>query len=320
MHRYRVISVVPRVGLQKDYVFDSVESAIIVQDDINVYFIAPDDHPVEPVGPGVYTLYRRGKPGSSWDREPWIKPTAFRDTVLFNSQEAVNRTLSRVKAFYDRVHLLSRSNRGFLLIGPQGSGKSITISHLINYYKAQGGTVTLVWQTDKFHPTEFKDFLQDVTFTADVQRIMLVIEDIGGKNIEPSKMDPTLLSILDNMEVTVKLPLAILATTNFPESLLDNLLDRRGRFDDVIEFTYPDAASRVRYLQTYSHSEEVSDDFLADIRKKEYDTLTVADLEAIVDDARLFQISHSEVLNDIVKHHKRAKKAFTKEKSSLGLK
>lgn len=319
MHRYRVISVVPRASLQQGYSFDSVDGAIVLQDDSNFFFVAPDEHLKEPVGPGVYSLFRRSKPGSSFVSEIWVSPTSFRDVVLFNSQEAVNRVITRVKAFYDRVHLLTRSNRGFLLVGPQGSGKSITIGHLINHFASEGGMVTIVYQTDKFYTTELKEFLQGISFADTVKRVMLVMEDIGGKDTHSSKVDPALLSILDNVEVTVSLPLAIIATTNFPESLLENLLDRRGRFDDVIEFTFPDAATRVRYLQTCSNNEEVSDDFLAEIRKKEYNTLTVADLEAIIDDARLYQVSHFDALSDIVKHHKRAKKAFTKERSNLGL-
>jgi hypothetical protein len=320
MHPYRVINVVPRTNLQKDFVFDSAADAFMLQDELNFYFVAPAEHVREPIAPGVYTLFRRSKPGTSFATEPWVKPTAFRETVLFISQDAVTRTINRVNGFFDRVHLLSRTNRGFLLLGPQGAGKSITVSHLINHYKAAGNTVSIVYQTDKFHPTEFKDFLQDLSFTEEVKRVILLIEDIGGKSLEPSKIDPTMLSILDNIEVTIRLPLAIIATTNFPESLLENLLDRRGRFDDIIEFTYPDAAARVRYLQTYSRDEEISDDFLAEIRKRDYNTLTVADLEAIVDDARLFQISHSDVLADIMKHHKRAKKSFANDKaSSLGL-
>ena len=52
-------------------------------------------------------------------------------------------------------------------------------------------------------------------------------------------------------------------TTNFPEKLPDALLDRPGRFSDVLNFDLPDESVRIKMIQKWLGIEEVPKEILA---------------------------------------------------------
>ena len=134
------------------------------------------------------------------------------------------------------------------------TSKSTSIKELANEYVSDGNTAVVIWPTDRIESHTVKSFLKQVDYK--VNRMIFVIEDIGGVEVGESSMgsDSSLLSILDNQEKLFKIPTYIIATTNFPEAFMENLTNRPGRFDDQIEVTYPPVEQRIKLLEFFAET------------------------------------------------------------------
>jgi ATP-dependent 26S proteasome regulatory subunit len=150
--------------------------------------------------------------------------------------------------------------------------------------------------------------------------MILIIEDIGGGEREQgsrSSVDSGLLNLLDGMSVSFKLPTFIMATTNYPEHLLEALADRPGRFDLMIELTPPNAEERVQLLEFLS-KKSLTDDEKKAISSKDADNFSIAHLEEIIVRSMLHKKSIATVIKELVEHTRRFNKEFQKPKN-LGI-
>lgn len=270
------------------------------------------------VTPGIWRI---GTSGGEWK----LKKTSFvADTVLesfVNVKELTDkmdcffRNLSKYKEFGIEI-----PRRAALYWGPAGCGKSTAIISACNNYIGDGKTAAIIWPTDKFDAFEVKEFIKRFTYNG-VERLIMVVEDIGGVEMEQMRMKSTasLLSLLDNKEKTFKIPVFIIATTNFPENFLANITNRRGRFDDKIEAKYPDPESRVQLFMFFSKGKlDISDEFLDRLRLKKYNELSPADLQDVVIRSAIYDITVDEALDELQKDIETFKKNFT-NKQKLGI-
>jgi hypothetical protein len=142
-------------------------------------------------------------------------------------------------------------SRGVMLVGAPGTGKTLAVRHLLGRYAF---CRRYVYTND----TVSRNGRGDATFRSMLEMIaegdepaLVVIEDID-RILETGAVTPELLlNALDGLfEPTV--PVLWLATSNDPSGLADNLLDRPGRFDRVVEFPLPGVDERRRLLRRYS--------------------------------------------------------------------
>lgn len=138
--------------------------------------------------------------------------------------------------------------RGILLYGAPGTGKSTTLAQVSQKIVERQGYVLL------FRNSE--DFLGGVEALRETQPhspIVAIMEDLDQILMDD---DPSyILELLDGAYEAIQ-NVVYLATTNYPESLQDNILNRPSRFDRRIEFTPPSAKARKQYLETLLRSGE----------------------------------------------------------------
>ena len=153
-----------------------------------------------------------------------------------NNKKAVQRVLD---LFNEKQ--LSFANRGVILTGPPGTGK--TLSGRIIRNQAKG---TFIWVSSRdFHASGSVGGVSlAFEMAKELAPAIIFMEDVDNW-LHPTTVD-LLKTEMDGISRS-KGVLTIL-TTNFPEQLPDALIDRPGRFHDVLSFDLPTASARKAML------------------------------------------------------------------------
>jgi SpoVK/Ycf46/Vps4 family AAA+-type ATPase len=106
--------------------------------------------------------------------------------------------------------------------------------------------VTFIWVTAKDFMHVGTSYLFNMA--RELQPAVLFIEDVD-RCLKGTTLD-TIKTEMDGMNPNDGI-LTILST-NFPDELPATLIDRPGRFDDVIEFNLPAPIERFKILKLYS--------------------------------------------------------------------
>lgn len=279
-----------------------------------------DEERKVPIKPGFYTLAEDAS---------GIKTSSieFRKRDLLEDITSTKHIMDEARVFFKKLDVYDRLNRpkkrGVLLYSAPGYGKSSAIEKFcVDFAIEDSGTVVLVWPTSEIEADSIVHFFTHrAEYTKECSRVILIIEDIGGR--EPGDyrgsqgVNSGLLNLLDGIGVTFKLPTFIVATTNHPESLLQSLADRPGRFDRLIKLEPPTHAERIRLLSFIS-KRELTDEEKDAIGKKGTDDFSVAHLEEIAVRSLLHDKSYSVVIDEMINHSKLFKKNFEDRKSNMG--
>lgn len=229
---------------------------------------------------------------------------------LLEAATAVETIKNEIDTFFNNLHIyeelkISRPKRGALIHSAPGVGKSSTIAKLAREYVTKGNTCVLIWPSDVVEPEDLKDFLSVKSDWSQIDRFILVIEDIGGGSdvygSTRKTIPASLLNFLDGVEDSFKKPTFIIATTNNPDSLLDSLTSRPGRFDVVIGLPLPQKAERVRFLKFFAGdkwSNSVDDE---EVLGRLTENFTAAHLKETYVRSRLFNKPMLETAKEIKK-------------------
>jgi AAA+ superfamily predicted ATPase len=231
----------------------------------------------------------------------------------------------KIDSFFNKLDVYKKyevfPKRGILLHGPQGTGKSQIISKISETYLNDPNTAVLIWPTDKFKARDINYSLQVMKYT-NVDKLILVIEDIGGVSVKTEgqqlAVEPSLLNLLDNTQDTFKIATLIIATTNFPENLLQNLSNRPQRFDYLYKVDNPSSEFRSKFLEFFSLN-KASEEELKLIAHKKYDKFSVAHIKEVVIRSELHDISIKESMNELLKQSELSANQFQAEKNKVGI-
>lgn len=252
-----------------------------------------------------------------------LAPSGFTEENILEEYVVTKDITEKIDRFFSKIDTYKKygvfPKRGILLYGAPGCGKSMSLSKIAKQYSSTGDTVVIIWRTDKFEARTIKDFITMFKYDPSVKRMILIAEDIGGIEYVGQKMkiDSSLLSLLDNVEQTFTIPTMIVATTNYPENLLENLTNRPQRFDDVIEIKTPSGEFRQKFLEFFSQG-EATEDAKTKIADKRYEGFSVAHIKEIVIRAALYDIGLSESIDQLYAHAEKAKNDFIK-RQKVGL-
>lgn len=298
------------------------ESDLCFQSNTDIIQLAYKDTDEEKkyeVKPGFYTLVE----DASGLKTSKIE---FRKRDLLEDISSTKSIIGEAKRFFSKLDVYEKLNRpkkrGVLLYSAPGFGKSSSIEKFcVDFAAEDPGTVVIVWPTSEIEADSIVHFFSHkAEYTAECTRVILIIEDIGGR--EPGDyrgsqgVNSGLLNLLDGIGVTFKLPTFIVATTNHPESLLQALADRPGRFDLLIKLNPPTHDEKIRLL-TFISKRELTDEEKDCIGRKGTENFSVAHLEEIAVRSLLHDKTYAEVIQEMISHSKLFQKNF-EEKGDMG--
>ncbi len=272
------------------------------------------------IEPGIYNLVQTAS-----GVEP--KKTQLKKKELLTSISSTSKILLEATTFFKKLHVYEQlglaKKRGVLLYSEPGCGKSsATVAFSLNAIEEDPGTVVFNWPTSDIDADDMLKFMTFVSkFSDTCTRLILIVEDIGGGESAsengPRDVNSGLLNLLDGVGLVFKLPTFIVATTNYPQSLLSSLANRPGRFDLMIKLEAPSADERIALVQFIAKrelTEEEKDALFSDAAKD----LSIAHLEEVVVRSLLHEKTIPQVLKELYDHKKTFNAAFQKPKSSMG--
>ena len=186
---------------------------------------------------GVYRLH--ATPRGIIFQRAYIVTDKLIDLKDSASSEIISgiRTFWQSKSKFDEYGILFK--RGVLLWGPPGSGKTVTISLLINDLVREGGMVILC-----DNPAVAVEALAQVRRIEPNRRLIVVEEDI--EEIMRHYGEHALLSLLDGENQIANV--VHVATTNYIEELGPRIVNRPSRFDEVKKIGMPNEYARHEYF------------------------------------------------------------------------
>ena len=272
----------------------------------------------EEAKPGIFSMVKTMQ-GLRLERTEFTKDDVLKDFV---NTKAVTEKIDKFFAAiprYEKYGVFPK--RGVLLYGPAGTGKTTMIAETARKYGADNETFVLIWHTDKVEAGDVKDFIKHLKYIG-VKKMILIAEDIGGIEIDQARIrsESALLSLLDNQESTFKVPVIILATTNYPENFMGNLTNRPNRFDDKIRVGYPKGEHRTQLLRFYDKEDLCTDVAHSLIASKKCDKFSPAHLREVVIRSAIYDLKPEQVINDMIKEVQEFDRAFEeKAKGGVGL-
>ncbi len=208
------------------------------------------------VGPRMYKAFPRtheSLPAGAYrvvldrndERIVYLRQSIETDNILSFKESISADLFDEMKRFwgngdkFKKLGFLHR--RGYLLYGPQGTGKSSIIHQIIASVIKEDGVV-FICDNPKFFNMALSVFRQAEPDRA----IVCVFEDIDA--IIKEYGEDLILGLLDGTNMINKV--LNIATTNYPEILDKRIISRPRRFDRIIKIAAPTLAMRTEYLQS----------------------------------------------------------------------
>jgi ATP-dependent 26S proteasome regulatory subunit len=299
------------------------ESDLCLQDDLGIlqYEWVSNDNDIKKlkVNPGIYTFT---------ETQAGLVNVPFELKTVNLLDNLTNTALIKREAdqFFANLSVYEElgvdKRRGVLLYSAPGYGKTVAITKICQDLLAEDpGTVIINWDTGSVRSEGvLKFFTIAAEFTEKCTRLVLIVEDIGGSRYEegPRSIDTSLLNLLDGNGQCFKLPTLILATTNYPESLLGALADRPGRFDKLLELPAPSKEDQVELFKFYAKNAFTEAEIQAVTNLNGIKGFGPAHIKEVIVRARLTKKTLVESANELVKHKEKYNKAFT-NRSNVGI-
>lgn len=245
-----------------------------------------------------------------------LHPMGFVDETYFETQTSRELT-KHFDVFRKKLDLMKKkgkTKRGVLLGSEPGSGKSALIRSFIRKIKEMPRLCVLrIDSPDVSYEKVTSMFMNSDPSLVDF--IVLVIEDLGGSNLNDSRkrVDADCLNFLDGNINCFKIPTLIIATTNFLDELGSTLTDRPGRFDVVLQVEPPSDEESLFLVENYLGRELLVSEINA-IKGNEF---TPAYCIEIVDRVELYDISMEESVSQLKKQREKSRAlAHTKPKEA----
>ena len=206
--------------LLDEYEEDELLGAFCQYSTVNGITFSPAHKTADFLPPGVYEVIST-QSGICYEKIP-VKTD---DLIRFPETNS-ELVIAEIKNFWDREGIFKKYKlmfqRGIILYGPAGSGKSSTIQLVVADVIERGGIVI------KFcHPNLFREGVRIFRQIQPNTPLIVLMEDIDS--ILEQYCESEVLNILDGVDQIDKV--VYLATTNYPENLGDRILNRPSRFD-----------------------------------------------------------------------------------------
>lgn len=190
--------------------------------------------------------------------------------------------------------------RGLLLYGDPGCGKTLAIMEAVKEYKndkviflVHGEVPFGLIKHLKYYPNDYVFIFEELTQAYDNHTLGLLLTFLDGE-----------LSLEKQL---------VVATTNYPEDLPLNLVDRPGRFDSLIHVEMPDAAMRKKYLEEFL-KKEIDDEIIQNTNGFSIAYLSELAIQSVIKGVEL-----GELIKFVKERKKKIKGQFAGNTKKLGL-
>lgn len=240
---------------------------------------------VKTMPPGLYDIQLHPSLGLLFQRMDFTTAGLIRFPDA--NSEKVIKNLQR---FWERAAVFKAASiahkRGVLFWGPPGSGKSCTIKQLMQGVHDLGG-VSIMFGAPELVILGLRQFREVQPDTP----VLILMEDLD--KILERYNESAVLNILDGVEDFQKI--VFVATTNYPERLGAQVLNRPSRFDRVVLIDYPDACCRRIFLEHLA-GEGVRRVMNLDKWVKDTEGLTLAHIMELYQAVVIMEDDYAEVL------------------------
>lgn len=298
------------------------ESDLCLQDADTIYqfkYEEPDEEEKSVIEPGTFSL-------AETSGGIKLEPIVLKNRSLLETASSTARIFLEAKTFFSKLHIYEQLNRpkkrGVLLYSKPGLGKTSAIERVCKDFVTEDpGTVVMIWPTSQVDADTIVRFLSSTSeYDPKCTRLLLVIEDIGGGEREGhhsnSAVESGLLNLLDGVGEVFKLPTFIIATTNHPESLLESLADRPGRFDLMLQLQSPSAEERLQLME-FIAKRPLTDSEKTAVTKRGTDGFSIAHLEEIVVRSMLHDKTYNQVVDELIEHQLKFQKDFEEREKTI---
>jgi hypothetical protein len=224
------------------------------------------------------------------------------DNLLRLPDSKSDMVISEIEKFWTMKEEMKKyqflHKRGFLLHGPPGSGKTSTISVVMQGMVKQGGIVFM----GNCHPANLSKGLAYLREVEPDRPVVVVMEDLDA--IIDNYNESEVLAVLDG-ESSVD-NVVFIATTNYPEDLDGRIKNRPSRFDRVVEIGMPNAEARYVYLKSRNIPEEEIDAWV-----EASNGFSIAHLKELIVGVKIF----GEKLKDVVARLRGMEKTISSTKA-----
>jgi hypothetical protein len=195
------------------------------------------DNVEEKLPPGTYSIQRRN------GTVCFVPENVQTDGIIVLEHSLQSTILSDIKKFWTKGEIYKKFDilhkRGYLVHGPQGSGKTGVIYQLCDAIKEVGGFSVMVDTPDVDGPA-----IRRLREVEPDRPILGIIEEI---DMQISEYDEAEWASLLDGEYSVN-NIIWVATTNNIEKLHPRFRNRPSRFDMVVEVGMPTKNDRARYV------------------------------------------------------------------------
>lgn len=266
---------------------------------------APTTPTVKDLPAGIY------KPASTPDGTTFFMPqTVVTDSLLRLPDSKSDEVVTEIERFWTLKDRFTRCGfshkRGFLLWGPPGSGKTCTVSIVMQKMVEKGGFVVLC-----DHPGLLATLLGQMREIEKDRPVVVVMEDID--TIIERYGETRVLSLLDGEDAISNV--CYLATTNYPENLDGRVINRPSRFDRIVKIGMPNPQARRMYLESRNVDFEEGE---VDLWVKETEGFSIAHLKELVVGVKCFGNSAEDEINRLKKMAYTPKSGDAENKKGVG--
>jgi len=325
--KFKVIKVTRLEDLAGGYEVEIPESDLSVQTEkelIQFEFLEEEkDREKYKVKPGCFCIVNTSL-GIALDK------LELKNYNLLKTIDNTSQIIEEGNNFFNRLHvykeLKREPKRALLLCSPPGVGKSSAINEVAKTFLKMPGTCVIIWDTSSIDASDVNNFFQLDSNFKDVEKLILIIEDIEGSSSDghegsTRRSSSSLLNLLDGVGTSFSsVPTFIIGTTNNPERSVGALIDRPGRFDRVIEMKTPSAKECAELLGFILEKDVLSEEEAASATLAASNEFSIAHLQEIVVRSKIDNITVKQATEQLVEHKKRFKESFSKKPSrKLGL-
>jgi hypothetical protein len=252
------------------------------------------------------------------------------DNLVDEIRSDIDNFLESRKEYEENLKLAWK--RGYMLIGPPGNGKTLTIRCICKYYGLRYSDITKAISRDgsiNLEKTSSMKQIDKILFP-DENPHVYVLEDIdkltvfqSGSREHKDAGEVSLHSILKGLD-GIEQPHGVIlfATTNYPNEISEALINRPGRFDRLFEIKQPKVSEITKLLEY--HKMSIKNDSLEKIAKG-LEGFNMAFAEEFVKSVKMtyktndISIEQAQtILKRIQDHNTLYKNSFEEEKPSIG--